>query len=342
MKMDDLKVLCSISTRGRYDTTLPLSIQSVLMQSRTPDKLVIFDDNDPPKDMRDVQVYQYLFQMLDLRGIKWEWVYAERKGQHFNHDKAQKMAAKEGYGWIWRMDDDTVAEPNVLEEMISYIYNDMHGDEGTIGAIGGAILTPPIYDFGVPITGKIEDIYKEPNIQWYYIQEKKSVDHLHCSFMYRANVHDFDLRLSRIAHREETLFTYGIKKKGYEVLVIPRCVTWHLKNKDGGIRDGVREMFEHDEMIFREVLSGADETPVVVLDCGMGDHVVFSHVLKDMPSARVFTCYPEIIPGRSIGEAKALLGDKFDSYNIYRKMDEWNWKGSLEDAFRKLYGVPKK
>lgn len=333
--MSNGKVLCSISTRGRYDTTLPLAIQSVMMQTRLPDKLVIFDDNDPPKDMRQVQLYQYLFQMMNLKGLDWEWFYAEKKGQHFNHDKANKM----GFEWVWRMDDDTVAEPDVLEKLMAQTAPD-------VGAVGGSILTPPFPPV-MAATGKIKDIYTEPNLQWDYIKENKEVDHLHCSFVYRAGVVDYNLSLSRIAHREETLFTYGLRRKGYRVLLTP-AVTWHLKNRVGGIRDGVREMFEHDEAIFTAFLNEKPETnssmsvPVVVLDCGMGDHVVFSHVMEDLSPALVFTCYPEIVPGRSIAEAKQLLGDAFENYNIYRKMDEWNWKGSLEDAFRKLYGVPKK
>ena len=328
------KVLCSVSTRGRYDTTLSLALQSIMMQTRLPDKLVIFDDNDPPKDVRDIQVYQYLFMMMQLKGLEWEWVFADRKGQHFNHDKANKM----GYEWVWRMDDDTVAEPDVLEKLMAQTAPD-------VGAVGGSVLTPP-FQQGLVATGKIEDIYTEPNLQWDYIKETKEVDHLHCSFVYRAGVVDYNLDLSRIAHREETLFTYGLRRKGFKILITP-AVTWHLKNRVGGIRDGVRSMFEHDEAIFSAFLAeGKTESkpvvPVVVLDCGMGDHVVFSHVLKDMNPALIFTCYPDIVPGRSIAEARDLLGDKYDSYNIYRKMDEWNWKGSLEDAFRKLYGVPKK
>jgi hypothetical protein len=30
-----------------------------------------------------------------------------------------------------------------------------------------------------------------------------------------------------------------------------------------------------------------------------------------------------------------------DEYNIYAKMDQWNWKDSLENAFRKMYNVEK-
>ena len=326
--MKEGKVLCSISTKGRYYTTLPMAIQSVMMQTRMPDKLVIFDDNNPPEDMRDVQIYQYLFQMMNLKGLEWEWVFAEKKGQHYNHDKANKM----GYEWVWRMDDDTVAEHDTLEKLMKYALPN-------VGAVGGSILTPP-FSRGFKATGKIEDIDREQNLQWDYISEVKSVDHLHCSFVYRAGIHDYDLSLTRIAHREETLFTYGLKQKGYDILVVP-AVTWHLKNKDGGIRDGVREMFEHDENVFRKSLLLPNNSTIVVLDCGMGDHIVFKHVLPDIKNPVVFSCYPDIVPGRSISEAKAILGDTFDSYNVYRKMDNWNWKDSLENAFRKLYGAQK-
>lgn len=97
------------------------------------------------------------------------------------------------------------------------------------------------------------------------------------------------------------------------------------------------QMFLHDEQIFRNILGLKDKT-IVVLDCGMGDHIVFKRVLPFIKNPIVFSCYPEIIPGRSIAEAQRLYGD-IGSYNIYRKMEEWNWKDSLENAFKKLYGV---
>ena len=62
-----MRILCSISTRGRYDTTLPMAIQSVITQTRLPDKLVIFDDNDNPKDTREDPKYRYLFSLLDKK-----------------------------------------------------------------------------------------------------------------------------------------------------------------------------------------------------------------------------------------------------------------------------------
>ena len=319
-------VLCSISTRGRYNTTLPLAIQSVIFQTRKVDRLVIFDDNDEPEDMRNNPTYQHLFRMMEMKGIRWEWLFAGKKGQHHNHQIANQM----GSDWVWRVDDDNIAEPNVLENLLSYI-------DDTVGAVGGSVLTPN-WDCSekTKSTGLIEDIDIEPNIQWGYVSKEQSVDHLHCSFLYRAGIHDYNLNLSRVAHREETLFTYGMKTKGYKNLIVPNTITWHLKNQTGGIRsEDKSSLYEHDENIFRSIVKLKDRT-VVVLNCGMGDHIVFKHVLPDIKDPVVFTCYPDIIPGRSIADAQQLFGN-LDRFSIYAKMMEWDWKDSLESAFRKMY-----
>jgi GT2 family glycosyltransferase len=323
------KILCSISTKNRYDTFLPLTIQSVINQTRLPDKLVIFDDNDNPKDLREDPRYRYFFGILDRKNILWEYIFAGKKGQHHNHQMANTM----GYDWVWRVDDDNSPEPNVLENLCSHIADD-------VGAIGGSVITPEWGINETNATGKIENIDNEPNIQWGKINQVKEVDHLHCSFLYRAGIVDYNLGLSKVAHREETLFTYQLKQKGYKNLVIPNTITWHAKSSTGGIRsENNVALYEHDEYIFRNIV-GIQNKTIVVLDCGMGDHIVFKHVLPDIKNPVVFTCYPDIIPGKSIAEAVQLYGD-VGNLNVYKKMDEWNWTGSLEDAFRKLYGVEK-
>ena len=158
--------------------------------------------------------------------------------------------------------------------------------------------------------------------------------------MYRAGVHDYNLALSKVAHREETLFTYGLHNKGYKLFVIPDTITWHFKSDTGGIRSTNNiELYNHDEYLFRNLLNSQDNT-IVVLDCGMGDHIVFKHVLPYIKNPIVYSCYPEIISGKSIQEARNMFGD-IDGYNIYKKMDEWKWNQSLEKAYRKLYGVDK-
>lgn len=316
------KILCSIATYKRYDTTLPLVLHAVATQTRKPDKVVIFDDNDEPKDLRADFMYQHLFGLFDYYGIEWQVIYAQKKGQHYSHQTANLM----GFDWVWRVDDDCVPEADVLNQLELYALSG-------VGAVGGSILTPPIKN--ISSTGKIENIDKEPNIQWGRIWKPQEVDHLHCSFLYRAGVNDYHLGLSRVAHREETLFTYGLKKKGYKIMVVPDAVSWHLKAK-GGIRAGfAQEMFDHDEKIFRNFMKYKDKT-IVVLNCGMGDHIVFSSILPEINNPIIFTCYPDIVPGQSIAEAMELFGN-IDRWNIYAKMDQWKWDKPIAEAFRKLY-----
>ena len=319
------KVLCSVATRGRYQTTLPLTLNAIINQTKKVDKLIIFDDNDEPQDMRNELVYSYFFQMLDIKGIQWEWLYAQKKGQHHIHQMANTM----GFDWVWRVDDDAIPEPNVLQTLFNYTSK-------KVGAVGGSILTPPLQFESFKPTGKIENINTEPNIQWSFIHKVKEVEHLHCSFLYRAGVHDYNTGLSRVAHREETLFTYGLYLKGYKILAVPNAVSWHLKNPNGGIRSETNQkLYEQDELVFRNTIAYKDKK-IVVLNCGMGDHIVFSHVMPDITNAEVFTCYPEIVPGKSIAEARALFGD-IDQWSIYRKMAQWKWTDSLENAYRKMY-----
>jgi len=319
------KVLCSVATRGRYFTTLPLVLNAIINQTRPVDKLVVFDDNDEPQDMRKEMIYQYFFQMLDVKGIAWEWLFADKKGQHHIHQRANMM----GYDLVWRVDDDAIPEPNVLENLIKHF-------DRRVGAVGGSVLTPPYMPDTSNSTGRIDDIDKEPNIQWGIINASRNVDHLHCTFLYRAGIVDYNLGLSRVAHREETLFTYGLAQKGWQIKVVPDAITWHMKNPEGGIRSETKEeMFHHDEQIFRNILHYRDST-IVVLNCGLGDHLVYSHVHNSIPNPIVFTCYPEVVPGKSIAEAQHLFGD-IDYWNVYKKMDQWKWKDSLENAYRKLY-----
>ena len=320
-------VLCSISTKGRYNTTLPLAIQSVAMQTRPPDHLIIYDDNDDAIDPRSVPVYDNLFKMISARGISWEWIWAGKKGQHHNHQMANQKASE----WVWRVDDDNQPEPQVLETLLQHVTDQ-------VGGVAVACLTPSWDQSPRVATGLIERIDQEPNIQWGRILRKQQVEHLHCSFLYRAGVCDYNLALSRVAHREETLFSWQLHQKGYQLWVVPGPVTWHMKLDEGGIRSQDQAaLYEADNRIFYSYTLHKDHT-VVVLDNGMGDHIVFKRLLPLIKNPKVYSCYPDIIPGASIQEARNLFGD-LDEWNIYKKMHEWGWDQSLESAYKKLYGI---
>jgi hypothetical protein len=319
------QILCSISTKGRTHTTLPLALSSVINQTRPPNLVMIMDDNVEPEDLREISMYKHLFFMMENKGIEWSVIYGHKKGQHHNHQYANTL----GVPWVWRVDDDVIVEPNVLQTLESHIQPD-------VGAIGGSVYMPPnLFEHEQP-TGRIANIDQEASVQWTKIHEVQQVEHLHCTFLYRAGVADYNLGLSKVAHREETLFTYSLFQKGYRLLAVPHAACWHLKSPQGGIRQDTNyEMFARDDEIFHNFMQHRDRT-IVVLNCGMGDHIVFTKVLPHLHDPIVFSCYPEIIPGLSIAEAEQKFGS-IEQWSIYKKMDQWKWTHSLEAAFRKLY-----
>ena len=307
-------ILCSIATRGRYFTTLPLVLNAVINQTLKPDKIVIFDDNDEPQDMRQSFMYQHLFEMMNFHGIQWEFLFAEKKGQHHIHQIANTM----GYEWVWRVDDDAVPELNVLQDL--YRWTRLKN----IGAIGGSILTAPFLPDTSKSTGKIENIDDEPNIQWNVITDTKEVDHLHCSFLYRAGVYDYNLGLSRVAHREETLFTYGLKCKGYRILTVPETVELGYRQADileklipelncHGLEI---ELFGNRSFVIKSVpalLSGREIIPVII---EMVDSVIETGLAGNMEKSldeclKRMACHSAIRANRSltIGEMITVITD---------------------------------
>lgn len=330
-----MKILCSISTRNRYDV-LPLAIQSVANQTRPPQHLVIYDDNDHPKDLRHTEMYLRLFQILDAKNIGWHIEFGSRVGQHFNHQRANMT--KE-YDAVWRVDDDCIAEPDVLLTL----EQQMKGKED-VGAVGGSIIVPPLpKDPFVPNPGILIDQLDKPNIQWGFIPHTQEVDHLHCSFLYRPRIANYDMRLSKKAHREETMFTYTLKLKKYKVLVTP-CITWHLKSSGGGIRSDSFDArdYMHDEHIFRTWLNFRKlGKKLYVLPHGLGDHYMFKTAVQPDPTNSVIACcYPYLFPGyeiMSIEEASRIV--HIEEHNIYAWCGRNGWAGTMMDAYKEFYAA---
>ena len=338
-------VTAVVSTRDRYYTSLPNCLISIALQTVKPTELLIYDDGEH-KDLRQDPLYQNIFKLLDNNGLegKWKVLFGDRKGQVANH---QRSINDSQCDWIWRIDDDNVLEANVLEKLLSNVTPE-------VGAVGGLVLDPKMT---MPLTklasNKIEDIYLGLNIQWSKHTGISEVDHLYSTFIYRKDIAKqiggYCMDLSPVGHREETILSYSIKKAGYKLLVDPSIITWHLRNSTGGIRkDSDRWMWEHDEKIFARKLSEWGVKPrnikLCVLDSGLGDHLCFKAILPELKAKYndlvLAVCYTEVFKGDdvtliSIAEAN-MLGNHSEQ-NIYKKMWDWNWTGSLEDAYRRMY-----
>jgi len=327
-------VLCSICTKNRYDSTLPLAIQSVIMQTVKPDALMIYDDNTDKDriDIRDNETYGYLLEMLDRAKIQWFVVFGAQLGQHYGHQEANRRE----YKYVWRLDDDEVAEPDVLEKYLILMADD-------VGAVGGMVRTRG-YGGNNGASPKLERIFNSPNVQWMDGNKVIEVDHLHSTFLYRAGIVDYNLDLSPVAHREETLFTHELKRKGYRLLIDQTAVTHHLKQSSTGIRSHNNEWFyKHDEKVFLKKLEEWGYR-LLNLDCGIGDHYAFLNILPELKKKYnhliIGACFPEVFQDHpDVTLIHIAESTPVNNENIYAWMKSKNWDKSLVEAYETYYGV---
>ena len=341
-------VTAHISTRGRYKTTLPLAIQSISLQSVVPQRLIIFDDGDGGEFFND-SVYSHLFNVLSQKGCQVDVVKGEGRGQVLNHQKAIDMAETP---FIWRVDDDNSAEPNVLENLLYHIYTD------GVGAVASSVYFPWVVPTPLDLSasGLISDVKVRQNVQWFKLSGTKQVDHLHNTFLFRkeAASHGYPKNLSVVGHREETIFTHEMVLQGWKLLVVGDVITWHLRDPEGGIRlFQDTSLWQSDEDVFNAWASSHkiefNSYWLIVLDNGLGDHLAFYHIWPDIKKKAEKTrhqiilavCYPEVFLGEpviSIADASRLDKD-LAKYGVYSFMVNNNWTGTLVDAFRAMHGV---
>ena len=348
-----LSVTAVIPTKDRYFTTLPLVLLSVAMQTHKPQKLIIYDDGQKI-DLRNNETYRYIFQTLDANGIQWEVKFGDGRGQAHLHNRSIADSETE---FIWRIDDDCVVEPYTLYRLYETITSD-----NKIGAVGGCVVMPG--EFGTKpsiLNGSLGDMWLGQNVQWYMYDKLMDVEHLYSSFIYRksASTHGYRLDLSNAGHREETIFSHQMFRNGWRLVFNPLALTWHYRNKEGGIRTSQNEEFAHDEAVFQSIVQNDwkienREPFIVVLDNGIGDHYAFRHVLDDLKKKHagerivIACCYADIFDGCdveicSIHDAKIVLGDAgMNLRNVYIYMVDRGWKpedGNVVDAYKSMYNL---
>ncbi len=344
---DKYKVTVTVSTRNRYNTTLPLCLTAIATQTVPPVELIIYDDGEH-KDLRTDPLYQSIFSLFNIRGIEWKVLFADGEGQVKNHQKALTDAKGD---LIWRLDDDCIPNNDVLEKYLELMTDD-------VAAVGGIVADPKNgLKYNRLASSRIEDIYLGLNEQWYLQDEILDVDHLYSTFVFRksAGTHGYDEDLSRVGHREETMFTYEMKRAGWKLKVHPAAITWHYHCPTGGIRDNTKEeMWKWDEKIFAYKMKqwGVKSSRIftVVLNNGLGDHYAFKSILpeiiesqkkNDVAKIVIACCNPDVFAGVNgvnlISIAEASHFGNLDRYDIYKWMIDHNWRGSLTEAFRRMY-----
>ena len=116
--MPDYKhVTVGIPTKNRYDS-LALTLYSIINQTVKPSEIIIVDDSDNPEDLRNLSVYKHIMQLIDHYKIEWRVIWGLKQGQHHSHQLIQEAAK---HDLIFRIDDDEVADYDVLEKLLSTI-----------------------------------------------------------------------------------------------------------------------------------------------------------------------------------------------------------------------------
>lgn len=334
-------VTCGVPTKGRY-STLALTLLGVTLQTVKPERVIVIDDSDTPQDLRTLPEFRAVFELMNHYGID-SWIeYGRKLGQHYSHQRVQELSTTQ---WIWRIDDDEIPEPDVLEKLLKHTGAD-------VGAVGGLVPQGPLTT-NPQAKNAINDL-SLPNVQWFLSSEDNGpveVEHLHSTFIYRRGIVSYDLSLSPAAHREETIFTHELFRKGLKLLVDPAAITWHFRAGHGGIRSHQdAQYWIHDERIFNEKLKEwgvhGEPTKLIPLDLGRGDHVVFKALIPRLKAKYgklvVASCFPDIfldddVEQISIAEAKQRT--EIDFLNIYRWCIDHDWKGELIHAFEKMYEI---
>lgn len=331
------KITVGIPTKDRYES-LSHTLLSIAFQTVKPYEIIIVDDSDDRKDIRAISQYQHILKLLDEYKIKWQVVFKNQKGPHHSHQLVQEISQTP---LIFRVDDDCVLEPNVLEKLLEKMVDG-------IGAVAPLVLMTNTIDIPPNAENKIDNIHA-PNIQWFKWSGIREVDHLYSCFLYRKGIDIYELSLSPVSHREETIFSHKIKRAGYKLLVNSEAKVWHFRCEKGGIRSHQsKKFYDDDEMIFKGLLNlwnVNSDRKLVVLDAGLGDHFAFKNILPDLKKRfnkiTIAACFPDVFWDEkdldliSIADAKQTMN--IDFHNIYRRMIDWSWSKNIVGAFRKLY-----
>lgn len=351
------EITVGIPTKNRYYTTLPLTLISIINQSVLPKHIIIYDDTDLDKriDLRNIPNYQYIFSLIQKKNITFEVIFGNNSGQVTGHNVIMNISKTD---LIWRIDDDEIAEYNTLEKLLNIYENNEK-----VGAVSCLILDPKGYQVAgddYENNNKMNEIYFRENTQWIKQKEKLiKAEHLYSSFLYdrRAN-EQFCSELSPVGHREETIFTHSLFRKGFKLLIDTSTTIWHFRNPEGGIRSDIKkEYWDKDEAIFKRKLESwqydfnLKYDKLILNENGLGDVLCFLRILPELQKKYkkiiigsfypgVFKDYPDIQIMHPL-QMKDIIGDKeADKQNVYRYLwqeNDKNRKLHLLEAYKEMF-----
>lgn len=272
MDNNDLRITIGIPTKDR-GIELAILLQSISVQTYQNFDVLINDDG-VSGIINGNSTIQGLLNLLRQQGHNVTIMKGQTLGPHIAGQAILDNAKTE---LILRVDDDVALEPECLENLIKPFIKD---NERKAAAVGLTLLNPhedlnkqqmDMESFKRQYEQGLGKVFWMNETQLFLsgmlsinklpIEDEIEVEHLYSGFMYRKSIAKeiggYPLNLSKVGHREETIFTYSMFKAGYKLYVHPRAISYHYHPMFGGIRETAgqmhkEELWKHDEDIFNE------------------------------------------------------------------------------------------
>lgn len=338
-------ISCVIPTKDRYDS-LFACLLSVVMQTKKPREIIIYDDSVKKKNFMRRENFRHLKSF----GVPIDVKETPNIGQTAIHELSQNDAH---YPLIWRIDDDCVASQNVLETLAGAFTPD-------VGAVGGLIHVPGRTPSTFHRFQKIEQTDSHVQMFRHQNPEPFQVDHLHCSFLYRKGIVPFPHRiLHQCGMCEETIFSHEIARQGYRLMVMPESVTYHLQSARQGMRSYTRADLEHNKAVLerkKELWAFIPPGSKVIVDAhGIGDSIVLEAALPEIvekdrktiiftnniEAYKIEPVAVEDVHFLRVEDANIFFSGYFPE-DVYGFMARREWTRSMQEAYVELYGRKEK
>lgn len=193
--------------------------------------------------------HYFIIRILDQLREKGHKIKLLRNDISYKVCKARnKIIDNDDYGnpFVFRGDDDTILEPDVLERLLKGIDDGFDMVSGIIPNLGDPLWkretkhVKPIVseiklnDEGVPT-------YIGDDCGYGYVEsELIPTHHFRTYFLYKSEIQQkirYEGGVSQTGYREEAFFSIRAMTLGYKLAVDTGCVIWHLRTPSGGCRD---------------------------------------------------------------------------------------------------------
>ena len=258
-----IPVHCLITTKDRSDGPLQACLASILGQIRVPDMIRIANDGGANES-----IAQFVPAFAE-RDCKMMIVDGEGKWQHHNHSELDYYCH---LGINFRIDDDEIAEPNVIMRLEKHLL------ETDYTAVGPAVTIPGRRYAHDPFPSTVKNCLYAPPAQWFVTgnDDLIPVGHLHSCFAYRAGTDAQYQTNLNTPFREETIFS-----SQFNCAADLGVTVRHFPASHGGQRSLTKDMCEEAD-VYMAKEHGCEKAKIINAKFGVGDSIILRDLLPEI------------------------------------------------------------